>query len=116
MRGALAWLMRGNLLRTYRARVRKNVAIALKSLATKVGDGIVSDEDNESNAEKNYLVLTKQQRWGFIEEQDGNGVFVEIPKLPLIRAGYRQPPFDVTLANGVVRRIIRQDETKEEGE
>lgn len=42
--------------------------------------------------------------WGFFDEHE----FIEIPKTPLLLAGYGPPPFDVTLPSGEVRRVERR--------
>lgn len=41
-------------------------------------------------------------RWGYINEA---GVFVPLPKQPLILGGFK-PPCDVTLPSGEVRRVV----------
>jgi hypothetical protein len=36
-------------------------------------------------------------------------VFVVVPKMPLIQAGYREPPFEVKMWNGLVRRVVERE-------
>lgn len=43
--------------------------------------------------------------WGF---RDESGVWTELPKTPLLLAGYGPPPFSVTLPSGEVRRVERR--------
>jgi hypothetical protein len=43
--------------------------------------------------------------WGFI---NGEGIWIELPKIPLLLASFGPPPFDVTLPSGEVRHIIHK--------
>lgn len=65
-----------------------------------MSDDIIIDKE----VVKEILDKTAAVEWGFME----NDVFVPLPKVPLVNAGYMQPPFDVTLPNGMVRSIIEQ--------
>jgi hypothetical protein len=40
--------------------------------------------------------------WGFID----NGVFIALPKLPLLRANLGPPPFEVSLPDTRVRAVV----------
>jgi hypothetical protein len=42
------------------------------------------------------------RRWGFID----NGVFIALPKLPLLRANLGPPPFQVSLPDTRVRAVV----------
>lgn len=42
--------------------------------------------------------------WGYVID----GVFRELPKVPMLRAGLGPPPFDVTLPSGEVRHIVER--------
>ena len=46
--------------------------------------------------------------WGHICDE---GIFRDVPKLPMLRAGFGPPPFSVTLPVGTVRQIIEQPAT-----
>jgi hypothetical protein len=46
------------------------------------------------------MIETKRRPWGYI---DGDGIFRPLPRWPSVD---EQPPFDVTLPSGEVRRII----------
>ena len=43
--------------------------------------------------------------WGYIGPE---GVFIPLPKVPMLLAGLGPPPFDVELPSGEVRHIIEQ--------
>lgn len=58
-------------------------------------------EGNESD----LLRALEDVYWGFRDKDD---VFVHVPKVPLLRAGFRTPPFDVKMPDGTVRHIIQQ--------
>ena len=34
--------------------------------------------------------------------------FVKLPKLPMLKGGYNNPPFDVTMPDGSIRHIIER--------
>lgn len=44
--------------------------------------------------------------WGFMN----GGVWVCLPKEPLLLGGFGPPPFDVTLPSGVVRHVVHDPE------
>jgi hypothetical protein len=46
--------------------------------------------------------------WGYWLDQPG-GTFIELPKLPLTRAGFLQPPFTVTRPDGKVLQVVERD-------
>jgi hypothetical protein len=52
------------------------------------------------------------RRWGYMTPEVSSGarrwpsVWVELPKLPLLRAGLGPPPFTVTLPSGSQREIV----------
>jgi hypothetical protein len=58
--------------------------------------------ENAREAAEKAAALAKEE-WGFIA---GDGVFVPLPKLPLLLAGFHDPPFAVILPGGDVRHII----------
>lgn len=45
----------------------------------------------------------EDRAWGFV---DGEGVFTEVSKAPLVQAGHTEPPFTVVLPSGETRKII----------
>jgi hypothetical protein len=47
------------------------------------------------------------KRWGWVDE----GIWRELPKLPMMLAGLGPPPFDVTLPNGTVRNVVHEPST-----
>jgi hypothetical protein len=50
--------------------------------------------------------------WGWIDSQ---GDWRVLPKGPMVGAGLGPPPFDVTLSNGEVRRVIHQPKAPPHG-
>lgn len=49
--------------------------------------------------------------WGYWLDQPG-GTWVTLPKLPLSRAGYTQPPFTVTRpGDGKVLHVVERDDS-----
>lgn len=46
--------------------------------------------------------------WGYWLDHPG-GTFITLPKLPLTRAGYTQPPFQVTRPDGKVLHVVELD-------
>jgi hypothetical protein len=50
-----------------------------------------------------------ETEWGFI---DDDGVFTVVPKQPLRLAGLTNPPFEVRMWNGKVRRIIERKDNE----
>jgi hypothetical protein len=61
-------------------------------------------ETSDAECLRNKLYL----EWGYYDEDGDERVFVVVPKLPLIQAGYREPPFEATMWNGRVRRILER--------
>jgi len=51
--------------------------------------------------------------WGF---ELGDGSFVQLPKLPMIRAGLTAPPFAVSMPDGTTRHIVEKSLITEYGE
>lgn len=49
--------------------------------------------------------------WGYWLDHEG-GTFIELPKLPLIRAGYTKAPFTVTRPDGKVLRVVERENIK----
>jgi hypothetical protein len=45
--------------------------------------------------------------WGYWLDHEG-GTFIELPKLPLTRAGFTQPPFTVTRPDGKVLLVVER--------
>jgi hypothetical protein len=45
-----------------------------------------------------------EKDWGMMV---GNR-FVQLPKLPMLKGGYNNPPFDVTMPDGSIRHIIER--------
>lgn len=45
--------------------------------------------------------------WGYWLDHEG-GIFITLPKLPLIRASYTQPPFTVTRPDGKILRVVER--------
>ena len=43
--------------------------------------------------------------WGYWLDREG-GTFIELPKLPLTRAGFTKPPFTVTRPDGKVLLVV----------
>ena len=43
--------------------------------------------------------------WGYWLDREG-GTFIELPKLPLTRAGFTKPPFSVTRPDGKVLLVV----------
>lgn len=50
--------------------------------------------------------MNTEKDWGMMEEN----VFLKLPKLPMERAGYKNPPFDVLMPDGKIRHIIERPE------
>jgi hypothetical protein len=53
--------------------------------------------------------IMTETEWGFI---DDDGVFTVVPKQPLRLAGLTNPPFEVRMWNGKVRRIIERKDNE----
>ena len=51
------------------------------------------------------IALANSTIWGYWLDQPG-GTFITLPKLPLTRAGYTQPPFTVTRPDGRVLQVV----------
>jgi len=49
--------------------------------------------------------------WGYWLDREG-GTFIELPKLPLTRAGYTKPPFTVTRPDGKVLLVVERENIK----
>lgn len=49
--------------------------------------------------------------WGYWLDREG-GTFIELPKLPLVRAGYTKPPFQVTRPDGKVLQVVELENIK----
>ena len=47
--------------------------------------------------------------WGYWLDQPG-GTWIKLPKLPLIRAGFNNPPFVVTRPDGKVLHVVERPE------
>ncbi|HEY2617486.1 MAG TPA: hypothetical protein VGI78_09135 [Acetobacteraceae bacterium] len=56
-------------------------------------------EDGDDRVDRELLA---GPAWGFML----GDAFRQIPKMPLILAGFRAPPFDVTLPTGAIRHVI----------
>jgi len=50
--------------------------------------------------------------WGYWLDHEG-GTFIELPKLPLVRAGYTKPPFQVTRPDGKVLQVVERQQKQE---
>lgn len=50
--------------------------------------------------------------WGYWLDQPG-GTFIPLPKLPLQRAGFTQPPFQVTRPDGKVLHVVERPAEQE---
>jgi hypothetical protein len=50
--------------------------------------------------------------WGYWLDREG-GTFIELPKLPLTRAGFTKPPFTVTRPDGKVLLVVERQPEKE---
>jgi hypothetical protein len=50
--------------------------------------------------------------WGYWLDREG-GTFIELPKLPLVRAGYTKPPFQVTRPDGKVLQVVERQQKQE---
>ena len=50
--------------------------------------------------------------WGYWLDREG-GTFIELPKLPLTRAGYTNPPFQVTRPDGKVLQVVELQQKQE---
>lgn len=55
-----------------------------------------------NDSEMGYIRSVEDQEWGFMV----GDCFIDLPKLPMVRAGHTKPPFDVKLPSGSMRRII----------
>ena len=51
--------------------------------------------------------MTEKNEWGYWLDQPG-GTWIMLPKLPLIRAGYTNPPFTVTRPDGKVLHVVER--------
>lgn len=49
------------------------------------------------------LVARDIPRWGYINAM---GVFIPLPKQPMIDAGLTEPPFDVQTPSGEIRHVV----------
>ena len=49
--------------------------------------------------------------WGYWLDHEG-GTFIELPKLPLTRAGFTNPPFQVTRPDGKVLQVVELENIK----
>ena len=50
--------------------------------------------------------MTTEPEWGYWLDQPG-GTWIMLPKLPLIRAGFNNPPFTVTRPDGKVLNVVK---------
>jgi hypothetical protein len=62
-------------------------------------------DDNELRALLSDAERDDGRVWGFMLE---SGIFIRLPKTPLLLAGLGPPPFDVTLPSGEVRHVVHQ--------
>jgi hypothetical protein len=53
--------------------------------------------------------MTTEPEWGYWLDQPG-GTWIMLPKLPLIRAGFNNPPFSVTRPDGKVLNVVERPE------
>lgn len=42
--------------------------------------------------------------WGYLRD----GIWIWLPKQPMVEAGFGPPPFNITLPSGEVRHVIHQ--------
>jgi hypothetical protein len=54
--------------------------------------------------------MTEKTEWGYWLDQPG-GTWIMLPKLPLTRAGFTQPPFSVTRPDGKVLNVVEKDKS-----
>lgn len=55
--------------------------------------------------------MSNKTMWGYWLDHEG-GTWIELPKLPLERAGYKQPPFSVTRPDGKVLHVVERNKDK----
>jgi hypothetical protein len=53
--------------------------------------------------------MSNDTEWGYWLDQPC-GTWIMLPKLPLIRAGYTNPPFSVTRPDGKVLNVVERPE------
>lgn len=53
--------------------------------------------------------MSNEPEWGYWLDQPG-GTWIMLPKLPLIRAGFNNPPFTVTRPDGKVLHVVERPE------
>ncbi len=51
--------------------------------------------------------LDPTTEWGYWLDVEG-GTWIKLPKLPLIRGGYTQPPFEVRRPDGKLLHIVER--------
>jgi hypothetical protein len=51
--------------------------------------------------------MTTEPEWGYWLDQPG-GTWIMLPKLPLTRAGFNNPPFTVTRPDGKVLNVVEK--------
>ena len=65
----------------------------------------MSREDDELREKLSDASRDDGRVWGFLLD---NGIFIRLPKTPLLLAGLGPPPFDVTLPSGDIRHVVHQ--------
>jgi hypothetical protein len=63
-----------------------------------------TEDKEKAQGDAEFLRSKLHVEWGYYDE-----VFIVVPKMPLIQAGYREPPFEVRMWNGLVRRVVERE-------
>jgi hypothetical protein len=73
----------------------------------------MSSEDDELREKLSDASRDDGRVWGFLLD---NGIFIRLPKTPLLLAGLGPPPFDVILPSGETRHVVHQPAAHEQDE
>jgi hypothetical protein len=60
---------------------------------------MVNSEDN--------IAIDPSTDWGYWLDREG-GTWISLPKLPLVRGGYTQPPFAVKRPDGKILHVVER--------
>jgi hypothetical protein len=72
------------------------------------GDMSETEDKEKSSGDAAFLRSKLHVEWGYYDD-DNDSAFIVVPKMPLIQAGYRQPPFAVKMWDGRVRHVLERE-------
>jgi hypothetical protein len=68
-----------------------------------------TDDREKAQGDAEFLRSKLHLEWGYYDDDGDERVFIVVPKMPLIQAGYREPPFEVRMWNGLIRRVVERE-------